>query len=259
MSIGCQSDEEVLCKALIKSSETELRELDEFSLSELKLTVGTLKKTHQTCEAAGKKLSAGDALEAISNLQIQIQAIEKGKIPKDMEARERAQKKLILSGDPECPKGQGYKALDGKNVIQCTGVQAIQLTRNALDSRILATGARSHKSSDGKQVTQMMGTTRVAYFFNDDTTTAQCIVATNQKETPWQVLTSQVTGVQPGLLKKTATLSLPKRTVAFELRETGQMQVILLGECDEVNVDEILALPLELKSKPKPSTKPTNK
>ena len=126
---GCEDSESERCVSLYKSAQVAVR--DAHSGSEASVSQGreAVLSAMAACRSAGKTNELNQLVPALARLDAQLvylRARPSSAPKKELSPLERAE--LLRSGDPKCPKGQGYKDKATGKEVRCRGPQLVYLS-----------------------------------------------------------------------------------------------------------------------------------
>src|SRR6187549_2947340 len=127
---ACDSAEVKACHAEMQASQQALLEMDKTDPGSVEATLGHIERTLGTCKQAGRGEEVANLADAKRQVAAHLDALEKrANRPTRAELTPEALAALVKSGDPDCPRGQGYEPAGTKEVVKCTGKQLVELPR----------------------------------------------------------------------------------------------------------------------------------
>jgi hypothetical protein len=207
----------------------------------------------------------GVETKTVENVQLALEAVEsaiplckKAKLFKELEELEKAQgtlqssanqlringsrkelsleelDKLVKDGDPNCPKGQSYNYKKTGKQVKCIGSQVVSFSRGQAEEYFKNRGFRL--KIEGTRLEATFGPESYHYEFagSEDTAKPKCLKVFATLGQSWEESVSRVTGANPAVLKKGATVRAEDGS-KWPLAHTDdeKQAVYTLGKCSE--------------------------
>lgn len=232
--LGCENAEVKLCHAEMQTSQKALLDMDKNDPRSVEAALGLIERTLVACKQAERSDEVSDIADAKRQVTAHLDALAKR-----AERPERAQltpervAELLKSGDPDCPRGQGYEPAGSKQVIKCTGKQLVELgaaqAREHFDKR----GYRLSPPGPGGSFHAEFGATRYAFHYGAGGSSAapSCLEVTGRPGTPWQEMVSRLTGVHPDRVKQGEPVRVGGRSLPVAISGDSGQWSVKLGEC----------------------------
>lgn len=233
--LGCESGDEKACHdsylkahGLIVSLEAqETKAVDDVqsALEAVESSLSVCKKANLHKEVAELE-KAQRTLESNAN-RLRSYVPRKELSPEELE-------KLVKEGDPNCPKGQSYNYRKTGKQVKCTGPQVVAFTRGQAEEHFKNRGFRL--KVEGTHLDAEFGPESYHYEFSgaDANAKARCLKVLAMPGMSWEESVSRVTGVNPALLKKGATVRVEDGSKwPLTHIESEKQAVYTLGKCGE--------------------------
>ena len=216
------------------SAQEVVNKVDAKDPASLEKSLAAVEAARAACEKAELGREREELLKAKNQLSAQLDYIRK-------KANRRETRKLtpeqlavfLKSGDPSCPKGQGYKHKPSGKEIKCAGPQIVEMSWPS---------AKDYFESRGYKVTTLTGPPTLKaeygaelYVFSysavEDLQAARCVRLYPPPGIPWQEWTSRATGTPPNRLKPGGTVKSAHGDLPLQVEDTESKVLVHIGSC----------------------------
>src|SRR5688572_8202735 len=216
--LGCDSSDVKACHAEMQGSQKALVDMDKNDPRSVERALGLVERTLASCKKAGR----GDEVTQIADARRQV-AAHLDALEKRADRPTRAQltperlAELLKSGDPECPKGQGYEPAGTKQMVKCTGKQLVELSSPKAREHFDKRGFRLSPADARGGFKAEFGASAYVFEYGEPggATPPSCLRVTGRPGTPWQEIAARVTGVHPDRLKLGEPVRVGGRSLAL--------------------------------------------
>ena len=229
--LGCKSEEEKICEQLVKSSEVTLLSMNPTQKDSVTRTVAELKKTLQACQAA-HSAEVGEIKMGLTNVEHHLSRLEKGEIktpPPPPGSLELAD--LEKTGDPACPKGQGYQHPVLKKLIKCSGPTMVERTYK----QVLEYFEKHHIQAATKEAMIRGLQSDITYTYQFDKVNSEqaaiCLTLDAPKNKKKNELISFATNIEVDKIKVEEGVVIAGRTVPVKTSESDSGINVVIGDC----------------------------
>ncbi len=230
--VGCHSPETEKCRAEYDASQKVVLGIDGSSQESVSESLRAVDAALEACKAASRRDEVNNLVNARAKIQAQHDALARRasrtkRTPLTADELARFEK----SGDPSCPKGQGYEHGPTKKLIKCSGPQLAELSWPSASKYFEKRGYKL--STTDTQLSAEYGAEKFTFTYRkkDDPGAPVCLAIVAAPGIPWQEVTTRATGVHPDKLKRDEPLSLGGRRVSFSVGGDAGQAVVKLGEC----------------------------
>jgi len=208
-------------------------EVDASSMESVRTSLNAVEGAVTACDQAERYKDKNELVKARNQLRahldtLQRRATEPGRrklTPEEVE-------KLVKTGDPSCPRGQGYRhGATGKD-IRCVGPQLVEMGYAE---------ARAYFDKRGYKLTQEPpGTLKaeygaerfvLSYETPSDVKPPRCFTLQPAPELSWQEATARVTGISPERLKPTGTVATKDGPRPLLVQAAETKALVRIGDC----------------------------
>lgn len=239
LGLGCKSEADTACVAQLTSAQNVVMGVQAEDLASVVGSVAAVEEALGTCSAAGRE----SEVEELDKARAQLTA-HRDRLVRRAEMLERraevspeALAQLVQSGDPKCPRGQGYlHAKSGKRIV-CVGPQPVDMSRAQAEEYFKGRGYKLLPGSPAGELRFEYGAELVVFAYADGSGNAagndapRCVTLYPPPDRSWQEATARLTGVQPARLEANQPIRRTQRSLAFALEESPQKVVARIGDC----------------------------
>lgn len=230
---GCEDAESERCVSLYKSAQTVVR--DAHSGSEASVSQGreAVLGAIAACRSAGKANELDQLAPALARLDAQLVYLRArpSSVPKkELSPGERAE--LLRTGDPKCPKGQGYKDKATGKEVRCRGPQLVYLSWAKAKEYFELRGYKL-KSAKPNELSAEFGSELFVFEYSqaNDAGAPKCVTLYPSPGVPMLEAAARATGVKPDQIKPPKPLNTDQGPLGISVEESDTKLVIRLGEC----------------------------
>jgi len=230
---GCEEAESERCVTLYKSAQVVVR--DAHSGSEASVSQGreAVLGAMAACRGAGKASELDQLAPALARLDAQLVYLRArpSSVPKkELSPGERAE--LLRTGDPKCPKGQGYKDKATGKEVRCRGPQLVYLSWAKAKEYFELRGYKL-KSDKPNELSAEFGSELFVFEYRqaNDAGPPKCVTLYPSPGVPMLEAAARATGVKPNQIKPPAPLNTDQGPLGISVEESDTKLVIRLGEC----------------------------
>jgi hypothetical protein len=221
----CQTDMEAAQQVVLR--------VDAGSMDSVKASLTAVEGAVASCDKAERYDEKNELVKARNQLRahldtLQRRATDPGRrklTPEELET-------LVKSGDPSCPKGQGYRhGASGKD-IRCVGPQLVEMGYAAARAYFDKRGYKIVEQPSGT-LTAEYGAERfvLEYASPSDEKGPRCFTLQPAPELSWQEATARVTGVSPERLKPTGTINTKDGPKPLLVQAAETKALVRIGDC----------------------------
>jgi len=229
---GCKSAADEACLGQFTSAQAVVMKVEPEDLASVSASVAAVEAAQDTCRTAGR---AGE-VEELAKARAQL-AAHRDRLVRRNELREKQREiapeelaRLVVNGDPNCPKGQGYlHSRSGKRIV-CSGPQPVDMTRAQAEEYFRGRGYRRQPESNEGELRFEYGAELVVLRY-DGEGAPRCVILYPPPDRSWQEMTARLTGIAPARLKPNQPIVRAGRAVPFTLEESPQKVVAQIGSC----------------------------
>jgi len=231
-ALSC-SKESRQCQSDLEAAQKVVLEVDASSMESVRTSLNAVEGAVTACDQAERYKDKNELVKARNQLRahldtLQRRATEPGRrklTPEEVE-------KLVKTGDPSCPRGQGYRhGATGKD-IRCVGPQLVEMGYAE---------ARAYFDKRGYKLTQEPpGTLKaeygaerfvLSYETPSDVKPPRCFTLQPAPELSWQEATARVTGISPERLKPTGTVATKDGPRPLLVQAAETKALVRIGDC----------------------------
>ena len=231
-TLAC-SKETRLCQSELEAAQRVVLEVDGGSMEGVRKSLSAVESAHAACEKAERWDERNELLKARNQLRAHLDTLQRRATdPGRKKLSPEELEKMAKSGDPTCPRGQGYRhGASGKD-IRCVGPQVVEMGFAA---------ARDYFDKRGYKLTQEPpGTLKaeygaerfeLAYESPTDEKGPKCFTLQPPPEMSWQEATARVTGISPERLKPVGTVATKHGPKPLLVQASETKALVRIGEC----------------------------
>jgi hypothetical protein len=230
---GCDSPEVKACHAAMQASQKALVDMAKDDPRSVQQALGGIDTAMASCKQAGRGDEVSTLGDAKRQVAAHLDALEK-RANRPVRAKLSSQElaDLVKTGDPNCPRGQGYEPAGTKELVKCTGKQLIDLpsaqARDYFDKR----GYRLTPPDDSGGFKAEFGSTVYVFQYASAAEAPRCLDVTGRPGTPWQELTARLTGVHPDRIEQGKPVRVGARSLPIVVSGDPAQWSVKLGSCE---------------------------
>jgi hypothetical protein len=235
LASGCRSEADQACITQFTSAQSVVMGVEAEDLASVVGSVAAVEEALGTCAAAKRD----GEVEELDKARAQLSA-HRDRLMRRAEMLERrsevspeALAQLVKSGDPQCPRGQGYlHAKSGRRIV-CVGPQPVDMNRAQAEEYFKGRGYKLLPSDAAGELRFEYGAELIVFAYADPVggEAPRCVTLYPPPDRSWQEATSRLTGVQPARLEANQPIRRSPRPLGFTLEESAQKVVARIGEC----------------------------
>lgn len=233
ITLSCKSPEDKACQTQFESAQSVVMNVRSDDLVSVESSVAAVEQALGTCKSAGR---SGEA-EELGKAREQLTA-HRGRMLDRAEMLEQRTElspeelqTLVKSGDPQCPRGQGYLHRKSGKHIKCIGPQPVDMTLARAQEYFKG---RRYKLSPGASPSELRfeyGAELVVFAYADPNRAPRCVTLYPPPDQSWQEAASRLTGVAPARLKPNQPIPRAEGSLPFSLDESAQKVIARIGDC----------------------------
>jgi len=231
---GCESPDVKMCHAEMQTSQKALLDMDKTDARAVEGALGGIERALAAC----KKAQRGDEITSLADARRQVaahlDALEKrADRPTRAALSPERLAELLKTGDPDCPKGQGYEPAGTKQVIKCTGKQLVELSSDKARDHFDKRGYRLSPPDTRGDFKAEFGASAYVFHYGGVGAGAapRCLEVTGRPGTPWQEIVARLTGVHPDRLKVGEPVRVGARSLPVSISGDAAQWSVKLGDC----------------------------
>jgi len=207
--------------------------VDQESPTSVEESLAALSSAHRVCSGAGLSSEAAQlktASERFTGHLARLRERDEKRAARDNINPERL-KELLRSGDPDCPKGQGYQHKASGKEIRCTGPVLVEMPRAEAERQLSRRGLRPVPTAPAHVLQMELGAERITLHYppGDASAPPTCVVLHPPPGRSWQEVTAAATGITPDKLKLGRPLTTSRGELALTVDEKNV--IVTLGSC----------------------------
>jgi hypothetical protein len=233
---ACKSPAEQACVNQFTSAQAVVVQIEAEDLASVTGSVAAVEEALGTCEAAGRRSEADELEKARAQLAAHRDRLVRRAemLARRTEVSPEALAALVQSGDPKCPRGQGYLHQKSGKRIVCVGPQPVDMSREQAEEYFKG---RGYKLSPGSSPTELRfeyGAELVVFAYGDAAAAAgpRCVTLYPPPDRSWQEATARLTGVAPARLKANQPIRRSAGALGFALEESPEKVIARIGNCN---------------------------
>lgn len=195
--------------------------------------ITAVEKAILACRAAGRAGEVEQLSLARTRLTEHQARLEKQTMKKKQAPTAEELKLLAKEGDPDCPKGQGYRHSVSHQEIRCTGPGLLELRRDQLARHFSKRSYSVRSLASPERLVAEQGAERFDFEFQsaEPQELPSCLVLFPKPGVSWQEAVARATGARVDQLKPNRPVTLEHRTVPMELVGRPEVTSVKLGKC----------------------------
>jgi hypothetical protein len=231
---ACKSDADRACLEQFTSSQATVMEVKAEDLASVDGSIAAIGAALRACEAAGQ----GGEVEELSQAHKQLSAHKDRLVRRAEMLAQRTElapgelEKLVSTGDPKCPRGQGY--LHGKSGkrIRCIGPQPIDMSPEQAEQYYKGRGYKVSRGASPLELRFEYGAELLVFSYSEPLQAGppRCVVLYPSPDMSWQEATARLTGVSPARLSPGRPVG-AARPLALKVEESAQKVSAHIGDC----------------------------
>ncbi len=232
---GCRSEADQACITQLTSAQNVVMAVEAEDLASVVGSVAAVEQALGTCSAAGRRAE----VEELGKARAQLTA-HRDRLMRRAEMLERrseispdALAQLVNSGDPKCPRGQGYlHAKSGKRIV-CVGPQPVDMSRPQAEEYFKGRGYKLLPGNAANELRFEYGAELIVFAYADAAggEAPRCVTLYPPPDRSWQEATARLTGVQPARLEANQPIRRTPRPLGLALEESAEKVVAHIGDC----------------------------
>jgi hypothetical protein len=232
---GCKSEADRACLDLFTSSQATVLEVKAEDLASVDGSVAAITSALRACEAAGR----GGEVDELTQAHEQLSAHRDRLVRRAEMLAQRTElapgelEKLVSTGDPKCPRGQGY--LHGKSGkrIRCVGPQPIDMSSEQAEQYFKGRGYKLSRGASPLELRFEYGAELLVFTYSEALRSGppRCVVLYPSPDMSWQEATARLTGVSPARLSPGRPIVGAARPLALKVEESAQKVSAHIGDC----------------------------
>jgi len=231
--LACDNAEVKACHAEMQTSQQALVDMDKDDVAAVEATLALVDRTLEACKQAGRGEEVSNVADARRQVAAHLDALERrAERPARPQLSPERLAELLKTGDPECPKGQGYEPAGSKEVVKCTGKQLVELSSSKAREHFDKRGYRLSAPEPEGGFRAEFGASRYAFqYAHGADSPPSCLEVTGRPGTPWQEIVARLTGVHPDRVKQGEPVRVGGRSLPVELGGDPGQWSVKLGAC----------------------------
>jgi hypothetical protein len=233
---ACKNPAEQACLSQFTSAQAVVVKIEAEDLASVTGSVAAVEEALGTCAGAGRS----SEVEELSKAQAQLTAHRDRLVRRaEMLARRTEVSPeelaiLIESGDPKCPRGQGYRHQKSGKHIVCVGPQPVDMSREQAEAYFKGRGYRLSPGSSPTELRFEYGAELVVFAYGDAGGAARprCVTLYPPPDRSWQEATARLTGIAPARLEANQPIRRPTGVLGFVLEESPEKVIARIGNCN---------------------------
>lgn len=205
--LGCESEDAKACRDSYMKTHALLAGLEakeSKELGDVQPVLEAVESTIPLCKKANLHKEVAELEKVQRTLQSNANQLRNYMPRKELSPEELD--KLVKDGDPNCPKGQAYFYRKTGKQVKCIGPQVVSFTRGQAEEYYKNRGFKL--KVEGTTLDAEFGPESYHYEFSgaDANAKSLCLKVMAMPGMSWEESVSRVTGANPALLKKGATV-----------------------------------------------------
>jgi hypothetical protein len=235
LGLGCKSAADQACLDQFTSAQNVVMQVEAEDLASVRGSVAAVEEARGTCVAAGRT----SEVEELGKARDQLSA-HRDRLVRRAEMRERrseaspeALAELAKSGDPKCPRGQGYvQQKTGKRIV-CVGPQPVDMNRVQAEQYFRGRGYKLQPGNSPLELRFEYGAELVVFAYADAAGVEgpRCVTVYPSPDRSWQEATARLTGIDPARLKANQPIRRSTGALGFAVEESTEKVVARIGDC----------------------------
>jgi hypothetical protein len=211
-----------------------VNQIESTSTESLQRSLDAIEEARRACEEAGRTSEVQQLVSARAQISGHLQLVQERR-----SSRKRSKltpeeiDRLVANGDPNCPKGQGWKHPSGKEV-HCSGPQLVDMSWKQAKEYFEDRGYRVQVGDSAPTLKAEYGAELYTFTYasKEDPGPPRCLVMYPAPQVTWQEATARATRTPPWRLKSdTTTVQGGRGKLAFKLEEGVNKLIIRIGDC----------------------------
>jgi hypothetical protein len=232
---GCKSAADQACLDRFTSAQGVVMQVEAADLASVTGSVAAVEEALGTCSAAGRNAE----VEELGKARAQLSA-HRDRLVRRAEMLERRSEVspeelalLAKSGDPKCPRGQGYLHQKSGKRIVCVGPQPVDMTRAQAEAYFKSRGYKLSPGGSASELRFEYGSELVVFAYPDagGAGAPRCVTLYPPPDRSWQEATARLTGVAPARLKANQPIRRSTGALDFAVDERPEKVIAHIGNC----------------------------
>ncbi len=232
--LACKTEADKVCLSQFASAQSVVLKVEAEDLASVNGSVAALDTAVATCTAAGR---SGEVAE-LQKAHAQLSGHRDRLLRREEMVRQRTElspselTELIKSGDPKCPRGQGYVQGKSGQRIRCVGPQPIDMNAAQAEEYFKGRGYKVTAGSTSLERRFEYGAELLVFSYTEPAQgPPDCVTLYPPPEMSWQEATARVTGVAPGRLKADRPIMRGGGPLSLAIEESAAKVVARIGNC----------------------------
>jgi hypothetical protein len=204
-------------------------------LSSVTASVAAVEEALGTCATTGQRAEAEELGKARDQLSAHRDRLVRRAemLARRTEVSPEELAVLVKSGDPKCPRGQGYLHQKSGKRITCVGPQPVDMNRAQAEAYFKGRGYKQLPGGSPSELRFEYGAELLVFGYGDaaGAEAPRCVTFYPPPDRSWQEVTARLTGVPPARLKANQPIPRATGALAFALEESPQKVIARIGNC----------------------------
>jgi len=230
--VSCKEAQQ--CRSDLAAAQEIVSGVDSKSIESLSRAVSALDKAIAQCDKAGLGAERNKLVEAKNQIGAHRDLLERKAARKKRTAPSGAElEQLLKDGDPNCPKGQGYKQAGVAKEIRCTGPQLVDMGMEAVKDYFATRRFKVTTSENPATLRAEFGAELYVLTYDkpNDSAGAKCLVLHPAPGVRWQEAVARASGMPLDRIEPGKTVKAARGELAISAEDTKDKQTAKIGDC----------------------------
>jgi hypothetical protein len=231
---GCKSPEAKHCISEFEAAQAVVLEVKSNDVESVSASVAAVQNAITQCKAADRTLEVAELEKAERMLSQHLTRLRDHLArPKEVPLTPEQIAERVKSGDPSCPRGQGYLHKGSGKHIRCTGALPVDMSFSDVQRYYEGRGYKLVPLTSPRSVTVEFGAEKQIFRYGegDDSAPPRCVVSYPAPGVSWQEATARLTGAPPNQLVPGKAVPSRQGKLMLNVDEGPNHLVVKLGEC----------------------------
>lgn len=231
---ACKSPEAKQCIAEFEAAQAVVLEVKSNDLESVSASVTAVQNAIARCKEADRSLEVAELEKAERTLSQHLTRLRDHLArPKEVPLTAEQVAERVKSGDPTCPRGQGYLHKASGKHIRCTGALPIDMSFADAQRYYESRGYKLMPEAAPRSLTVEYGAEKQVFRYGAgaDSDPPRCVVSYPAPGVSWQEATARLTGTAPNQLVPGKTVTSRQGKLMLNVDEGPNHLIVKLGEC----------------------------
>ncbi|HEU5075417.1 MAG TPA: hypothetical protein VFU02_14600 [Polyangiaceae bacterium] len=230
--VGCETQQGALCQDSFNKAQQTVNQIESSSLESVQQSLAAVTAAIAACNQEGKTAEVKELTTAKNKISAHYEwlktrpAAQHKRTPAELE-------RLAKDGDPDCPKGMGYKQRETGKEVRCIGPVPVNMAWQAARAYYERRDFRVRPGKTPRTLEMEYGAElqRFEYAEENSSKPPKCVTVYPPPGMGWQEATARVTGARVDRIKAGEPVKAGTRTLMLQVVDEPNQLLVKLGEC----------------------------